>query len=86
MATATKTFPAEAEANFVLSLLVIFIFPTIFIPIIILNIIAKDTKGYLKKNYVTLLIFSLIACSSCLIPIVGKSFFFLGEVEERVEE
>jgi hypothetical protein len=52
-------------------------FQVIFTPLIILNVIDKSAKGYLKKNYVTILIFSLIACSINIIPIVGKYFFII---------
>jgi hypothetical protein len=58
----------------ILTLLATFVFQAIFIPLIILNVIDKDSKGYIKKNYVSMLIFSLIACALNLIPIAGKFF------------
>ena len=61
----------------VFNILVIFIFQAIFIPLIILDVIDKDTKDYIKNNYVTILIFSLIACSLYLIPIVGQFFYLI---------
>lgn len=59
------------------AVLITSIFQVVFTPLIILNVIDKNTKGYLKKNYVTILIFSLIACSINIIPIVGKYFFII---------
>lgn len=61
----------------IFNLLVIFIFQAIFIPLIILDVIHKDTKGYIKKNYVTILAFSLIACLLNLIPIAGQFIYLI---------
>ena len=61
----------------IVTILVTFIFQAIFIPIIILNVIDKETEGYIKKNYVIILIFSLISCALYLIPIVGQFFYLI---------
>lgn len=59
------------------NLLFIAAFQAIFIPLIILHVTGKDTKGYIRKNYVILTIFSLITCSMSLIPIVGQLFYII---------
>lgn len=66
-----------SNISVIFSLLITSVFQAIFTPLIILNVIDKNTKGYLKKNYVTILIFSLIACSLNIIPIVGKFIFII---------
>lgn len=71
-----SNFPFN-NISVVVNILVMFIFQAIFIPLIILDVIAKDTKGYIKKNYVTILIFSLIACALYLIPIAGRYFYLI---------
>ena len=62
------------------NLLVTTAIQAILTPLIILNVIEKNTKGYIKKNYLILLIFSLIICSISLIPIVGKYFYIIIDV------
>lgn len=65
------------NTSLVVNILGIFIFQAIFIPLIILDVINKDTKGYIKKNYVTILIFSLIVCLLYIMPIIGKIFYLI---------
>lgn len=43
----------------------------IIIPLVILNILHKNTKGYFKKNYIKLIVISLIINLISIIPIVG---------------